>query len=126
VGCEHIFLHSPSSAFNILIIYSLLSQEISLPSLAMAIKPSLAENNPHRESGLAEVLIKIDFEHEALCGAATSVNLKPIHLLPLRATDTALDSPCPGFELKMPDCQSPYTSYPFEIHAMGSYPWTPP
>lgn len=32
--------------------------------------------------------------------------------------------PCYGFELKIPQEQSPYTSYPFALHTEGKLPWT--
>jgi hypothetical protein len=40
-------------------------------------------------------------------------------------TVSSLHSDCPGFKLKLPEGQSPYTSYPLGLHAFASVPWTP-
>jgi hypothetical protein len=39
------------------------------------------------------------------------------------ASDAAISASCPGYELKLPEGQSPYISYPFAIHSLRTLPW---
>jgi hypothetical protein len=68
----------------------------------------------------------IEIELEEVTEDRMPVQPKQIERMSARRTlAVLLHSDCPGFELKMPDGQSPYTSYPFGMHDMGNYPWTP-
>jgi hypothetical protein len=64
----------------------------------------------------------------SIINVRTPEQIKSVLQMPLEYALPGKDSKrprCPGFELKMPPGQSPYTSYPFAMHADMHCPWTP-